>query len=70
MLHGHLSPLEHSSPPRLAEWLDIVREFGEYYRLSGSGPITIDPVIYRDVAVRYGGAQQNELPAAPDRHGA
>lgn len=30
-----------SSPPSLAEWMTVAREFGEYYGLAGSGPITV-----------------------------
>jgi hypothetical protein len=53
VLHGHSSPYGHSSPPCLAEWSGLIREFGEYYHLAGSGPIAVDSAIYREVAKRY-----------------
>ena len=49
-----------SSPPSLAEWLAVAREFGEYYGLAGAGPITVSPVYWRQ-AVEWLGAP---LPAA------
>jgi hypothetical protein len=57
-LHGHLSPAGHSSPPRLADWAGVIREFGAHYHLNGRGPIAVDPTSYREVAARYGREQQ------------
>lgn len=56
VLHGHPSPYGHQSPPRLAEWAGVIREFGAYYGLAGHGPIAVDPTIYRKEAARYSGA--------------
>jgi hypothetical protein len=53
VLHGHASPYGHSSPPRLAEWMEVIREFGRYYDLSGQGPIAVDSKIYHEFAARY-----------------
>jgi hypothetical protein len=57
VLHGQSSQQGRSSPPRLAEWSDVIREFGNYYNLAGRGPIAVKPAIYREVAARYTGAQ-------------
>jgi hypothetical protein len=46
-------PAGRSSPPRLGEWLDVIREFGEYYRLSGHGPVNVDSMAYSDAVRRY-----------------
>jgi hypothetical protein len=67
VLHGHLSPYGHASPPRLAEWADVVREFGAYYGLAGAGPIAVDPALWRAVASRFGAVAAAEPGAAPDR---
>jgi hypothetical protein len=56
VLHGQRSPAGHSSPPRLAEWAGVIRDFGEHYQLAGRGPIAVDPAIYGEVAARYSGA--------------
>jgi hypothetical protein len=50
VLHGH------PRPPRLAEWVGVIREFGAHYHLAGCGPIAVDPAIYREVFARYSGA--------------
>jgi hypothetical protein len=50
---GHRSPHGHPSPPRLAEWSDFIRKFGEHYQLAGSGAITVNPAIYQELAERY-----------------
>lgn len=54
VLHGLPSPSGHRNAPRLAEWADVIREFGVHYDLAGRGPIVVDPSIYREVAARYG----------------
>lgn len=56
VLHGHPSPDGHRRPPCLAEWLNVIREFGEYYSLDGDGPISVTPTIYRKIAGQYSGA--------------
>lgn len=56
VLHGQRSPSGHSSPPRLSEWIALIRRFGSYYQLAGRGPIVVDPAIYARQAARYGGS--------------
>jgi hypothetical protein len=56
VLHGHPSPSGQRSPPQLAEWVGVIREFGAHYQLAGRGTIAVDPAIYREVAARYRGA--------------
>jgi hypothetical protein len=62
VLYGRPSPSGHSGLPRLAEWWGVVREFGEYYRLAGGGPIGVDPAIYREFAARYEGLRTGPAP--------
>lgn len=70
VLFGHPSPAGHSSPPRLAEWAGVIRQFGAHYQLAGRGPIVVDPAVYREVAGRYRGARQVALDyAAPSSRG-
>jgi hypothetical protein len=57
VLHSRRSPAGHSSPPRLAEWAGVIRDFGAHYQLAGHGPIAVDPAIYREVVARYSGAE-------------
>ena len=66
VVHGHPSPSGHTSPPRLAEWAEVVREFGTYYGLAGAGPIIVDPALFREVASRYSWAADAEPGAAVD----
>jgi hypothetical protein len=61
VLYGHPSPSGHSSPPRLTEWMGVVREFGEYYQLTGASLIAVDPAIYREVEARYRAAEQAKI---------
>ncbi|MHC5539300.1 hypothetical protein ACYOEI_13865 [Singulisphaera rosea] len=42
-----------SCHPRLADWVGLIVEFGEYYGLSGCGSIVVDSDIYRKHAARY-----------------
>lgn len=56
VLHAHPSPYGEHSPPRLAEWMNLIREFGQYYSLDREGPIPVTPAIYRKIAAQYGGA--------------
>lgn len=46
-LHGH------GGAPRLADWVDLIREFGEHYRLDGRGPIVVDERAVRERWPRY-----------------
>lgn len=43
-------------PPRLAEWAGVLREFGDYYGLVGTGPLTVDPACWRHAAMWLGTA--------------
>ncbi|WP_439629895.1 hypothetical protein [Gemmata sp.] len=49
VFHGHREPDGRVRPPRLGEWVDLIRRFGEHYRrrLGESGPIAVDPDVYR-----------------------
>lgn len=40
-------------PPRLTNWAETIREFGEYYALTESGPILVDPVYWREANMRF-----------------
>lgn len=64
VLYGHPGPSGCSSPPRLAEWTDVIHNFGRYYELEGSGPIMVDPVFYYETVARYSGARKSK-PGAP-----
>lgn len=58
------------TPPRLADWVGVIREFGEYYGLAGVGPIAVDPVLWREVVSRFGAiadAQHNPRPTDPNQ---
>jgi hypothetical protein len=50
--HGHRDADGRTRPPRLGEWVDLIRRFGEHYRdrLGESGPIAVDPDVYREEA--------------------
>ena len=50
-------------PPRLAEWAGVVREFEAYYRLTGAGPISVEPAFWRQ-AVSWLGAAPDAKPGA------
>ncbi len=63
VLQGFGSPSGHRSPPILEEWLALIEEFGEYYQLTGSDPITVEASIYRDLATRY----DTSIQCKPDR---
>lgn len=56
VLFGQSSPYGHSSPPTLVEWWSVIREFGRYYSLHGTGAIEVDHEIYSDVVTRYNSA--------------
>ncbi len=43
----------HGGTPKLDDWLDLIRDFGEYYDLEGEGPISVDPSAYRRETARY-----------------
>lgn len=49
---GHREADGRVRPPRLGEWIDLIRRFGEHYRrhLGESGPIAVHPDVYRDDA--------------------
>jgi hypothetical protein len=53
MLEGHPSPAGHRSPPQLADWKDVICEFGRYYQLSGAGPICVDATAWKEISQRY-----------------
>jgi hypothetical protein len=63
VLHGQHSPSGHSSPPRLSEWLALIRRFGNYYRLDG--PIVVAPTIYAQQAARYNQSCDNPRTNGP-----
>ncbi|MDP1798162.1 MAG: hypothetical protein Q8K78_11795 [Planctomycetaceae bacterium] len=54
VLHNDSGRLTLPNSPRLTDWEKVITEFGVHYDLVGHGAISIDPGIYRDIAVRYG----------------
>lgn len=53
----------HGGHPRLSDWSDLVREFGEYYGLAEVSSIAVDRESYREVSQRY--AQAMAAPVTP-----
>src|SRR5262249_37867215 len=43
-----------SKPPRPTEWESLVRGFGEYYDLTGTGPIKVDAALWHAAVSRLG----------------
>ena len=59
----------HGPRPRLSDWTGVISEFGAYYGLAGSGPITVGLDYWQDAASRLGPAAVAEPGDTPDSAG-
>ena len=60
------SLVRHGPRPRMAEWAEVVQEFGAYYGLAGAGPIAIDLGFWRQAVSLVGAVPDAEPGAAAD----
>ena len=53
VIYGLPSPSGLPTAPCLADWAGVIREFGEYYRLAGAGPIAVNLKYWQEASTRF-----------------